>query len=164
MKDMRPTTGRVLLALFNILGNINGLSFLDLFSGSGRIAKEASQRGAFPVFAVESDKKRHLDIVQSVPKEVKCLCIDVRRALSKFVRNGTTFDIIFADPPYDLGWGDELPKLMEVNSAVLASDGVFIFEHSETEGICAFDPSVWTVEDRNYGGTVLTFCRRRSNL
>ena len=31
MKEMRPTTGKVVLALFNILGPLKGKSFLDLF-------------------------------------------------------------------------------------------------------------------------------------
>ena len=44
MKEMRPTTGKVTLALFNILGNIHGRSFLDLFSGSGQIALTAARR------------------------------------------------------------------------------------------------------------------------
>ena len=36
MKEMRPTTGKVTLALFNILGNIHGRSFLDLFPAAAR--------------------------------------------------------------------------------------------------------------------------------
>ncbi len=50
------------------------------------------------------------DIVKTMPEDVKCLCMDVRRALSKFAKNGESFDVIFADPPYGLGWGAELPK------------------------------------------------------
>ena len=46
VKEMRPTSGKVMLALFNILGNIHGKSFLDLFSGSGRVAAPARRTGA----------------------------------------------------------------------------------------------------------------------
>ena len=46
MKEMRPTTGKVMQALFNILGPLRGKSFLDLFSGSGQIALNAYKRGA----------------------------------------------------------------------------------------------------------------------
>ncbi|MFA5671275.1 MAG: RsmD family RNA methyltransferase, partial [Synergistaceae bacterium] len=49
---MRPTTGKVMQALFNILGPLNGNSFLDLFSGSGQIALNAYKRGADPVSLV----------------------------------------------------------------------------------------------------------------
>ncbi len=71
MKEMRPTTGKVTLALFNILGNIHGRSFLDLFSGSGQIALTAARKGAAPVVSVESERKRHAEIVKKAPAGVK---------------------------------------------------------------------------------------------
>ena len=46
MKEVRPTAGKTLGALFSILGPLSGMSFLDLFSGTGRVAKEARARGA----------------------------------------------------------------------------------------------------------------------
>ena len=131
VKEMRPTTGKVMLALFNILGNIHGRSFLDLFSGSGQIALAAAKKGAGPVVSVESERKRHAEIVKKAPPSVKCLCSDVRRAVARFAKNGEEFDIIFADPPYSLGWGEEFPKLMAANERILAPGGVIIFEHSE---------------------------------
>lgn len=158
MKEMRPTTGKVSLALFNILGNLEGKSFLDLFSGSGQIALNAYRKGANPVCLVESDRKRHGDIVKIMPEDVKCLCMDVRRALSRFVKNGESFDIIFADPPYGLGWGTEFPRLVCKCSEVLSIDGTLIFEHSEKEN--ADDIPGWEREERTYGGTVLTFYKR----
>ena len=87
MKEMRPTTGKVLQALFNILGRLEGKSFLDLFSGSGQIALYAHRKGASSVCLVESDRKRHGDIVKTMPVDVKCLCMDVRRALAKLDKN-----------------------------------------------------------------------------
>ena len=59
VKEMRPTSGKVMLALFNILGNIHGKGFLDLFAGSGRVAASARLKGASPVVLVESDRRRH---------------------------------------------------------------------------------------------------------
>ncbi len=160
MKEMRPTTGKVMLALFNIIGSLDGKSFLDLFSGSGQIAGEAKRRGAETVCAVESDRKRYADIVKRVPKDVKCICMDVRRAVSRFAKNGENFDIIFADPPYELGWGKEFPELLEVNCGVLAEGGVAVFEHSDREHAIDLDPEKWNREDRAYGGTILTLYRR----
>ena len=80
MKEMRPTMGKVMQALFNILGSLEGKSFLDLFSGSGQIALNAYKRGADRVSLVESERKRFGDIVKTMPEDVKCLCMDVRRA------------------------------------------------------------------------------------
>lgn len=162
MKEMRPTTGKVLLALFNILGPLDGKSFLDLFAGSGQISAEAARRHADKVCCVESDKKRHADIVKRLPKDVKCLCMDVRRAVSRFAKNGESFDIIFADPPYELGWGKEFPELIESSDGVLSDGGVIIFEHSDREEIKELSAEKWETEDRAYGGTVLTFYRRRA--
>ena len=62
MKEMRPTTGKVVLALFNILGSLRENSFLDLFSGSGQIAIEAFKKVASPVYSVESERKRAAEI------------------------------------------------------------------------------------------------------
>ena len=163
VKEMRPTTGKVMLALFNILGNIHGRSFLDLFSGSGQIALAAAKKGAGPVVSVESERKRHAEIVKKAPSSVKCLCFDVRRAVARFAKNGEEFDIIFADPPYSLGWGEEFPKLMAANERILAPGGVIIFEHSEEEEPAAMDETKWEREDRRYGGTVLSFYCRRNN-
>ena len=56
MKDVRPTSGRVLLALFSVLGSslgsLENLAFLDLFAGTGRVGIEALKRGAAPVVLV----------------------------------------------------------------------------------------------------------------
>lgn len=162
MKEMRPTTGKVLLALFNILGNLHGRSFLDLFSGSGKVAAAAWQRGASPVVLVEADRRRCAAIVKSVPRGVKCLCADVRRAVPKLAKNAESFDIIFADPPYNLGWGKELPKIIAENESILARGGLWIFEHSEDEEP-ELDASRFVREDRKYGGTVLSFFSRRED-
>lgn len=162
MKEMRPTTGKVLLALFNILGSLRDSRFLDLFSGSGQVAASAYKKGASEVCCVESERKRHADIVKKVPSGVKCLCMDARRAVAKFAKNGEQFDIIFADPPYELGWGSEFPALIDANDSVLADGGVVVFEHSDREEIADLDSERWDREDRAYGGTVLTFYRRRA--
>ncbi len=162
MKEMRPTTGKVMQALFNILGPLKGKSFLDLFSGSGQIALNAYEKGADRVSLVESERKRFGDIVKTMPEDVKCHCMDVRRALARFAKTGESFDIIFADPPYGLGWGSELPILMSKNSEVLSKGGILVLEHSEKER--AGDIPGWEREERIYGGTVLTFYKRSVDL
>ncbi|MEG1501897.1 MAG: RsmD family RNA methyltransferase [Synergistaceae bacterium] len=162
MKDMRPTTGKVLLALFNILGPLQDKSFLDLFSGSGQISFTASNKGASPIYSVESERKRYVEISKKAPKNVTCFCLDVRRALSKFLKNGEMFDVIFADPPYGLGWGKEFPSLIEKNAELLSPNGVIVFEHSDSEEIMDISEDLWEREDRCYGKTILSFYRRKS--
>ena len=94
---------------------------------------------------------------------MKCLCADVRRAVPRLAKSGDRFDIIFADPPYNLGWGEELPALIAANESILAEGGVFIFERSEEEEPAGLDAKRWEREDRKYGGTVLSFYTRRDD-
>ena len=63
MKEVRPTAGKTLGALFSILGPLSGMSFLDLFSGTGRVAKEARARGAsiVGIFHDEATRKQVAD-------------------------------------------------------------------------------------------------------
>ncbi len=159
-KDFRPTSAKVLQALFNILGDVRGDRFLDLFSGSGQVALTAAGKGA-DVCLVESDRKNFGDILKKITPEIRCVNMDVRRAIPKLLRENAEFDIIFADPPYMLGWGTEFPKLMDKNVKLLAEDGVIIFEHSEREK--ADFGEQWETENRAYGGTILTFAKRRKN-
>ncbi len=106
MKEARPTSGKVLQALFNILGDIRGKAFLDLFSGTGRVAGFARERGADPVVAVETLARRAKDIKSLFQGDegVTILAMDVRRAAGLLRRKNRAFDVIFADPPYGEGW------------------------------------------------------------
>lgn len=158
MKEMRPTSGKVMQALFNILGDISQLQFLDLFSGSGQIAFCAASKGAIATL-VESDRRNFGEILKKAAPEIKCMNLDVRRALPKLLQREAKFDIIFADPPYMLGWGAELPKLLEANHKLLAEGGWIVFEHSQREKVIFSE--LWQTEDRNYGETTLTFATRR---
>lgn len=154
MKDVRPTTGKVKLALFNILGDIREKSFLDLFSGTGQIAKEALARGARPVVAVESDRSRAQEIKVSLKSSVFTLYpFDVRRALAQMLKKQACFDAIYADPPYELGWGRELPLLLQKHHLLIAPKGSIIIELSIREK--AGEIEGFEREERVYGQTVL---------
>ena len=67
------------------------------------------------------------------------------------------------DPPYNLGWGAELPELIAANESILADGGVWVFERSEEEEPAPLDAEKWEREDRKYGGTVLSFYTRRND-
>lgn len=163
-KEARPTSGKVLLALLSILnasGRISGARALDLFSGTGRVALALLERGAASVVAVESERGRARlieDALRTQGAEARCICGDVRRILPRAARGGERFDVVFADPPYSLGWGEKLIALMRDNWGILAEDGVFIFEHSIREELPPLDTGGFADrEDRAYGDTVLTF-------
>ena len=156
IKDVRPTTGRALLALFSILGNIEGKNFLDLFAGTGQVGREALKRGAESCVFVESIKSRAENIKGKV-KDSIVLSLDIRRAISWLVKREMTFDIIFADPPYNAGWCEELLTLQNLDK-LFAPDCVFVFEHSVGEELLPPE-NFEIISERQYGQTCLTFLK-----
>ena len=162
MKDVRPTSGKLLLALMSILeskGKLNNCSFLDLFAGTGRVGIEALKRGAGMVCFVETLKNRAGEINNAIPSEYKefstVLALELRRALSWLTKRGVVFDVIFADPPYNDGWDKTLVTILEKNHSLLKDGGVFIYEHSARENI---EHGTWkSAESRIYGESALTF-------
>ena len=165
MKDVRPTSGKVLLALFSILGDLENAAFLDLFAGTGRVGLEALKRGASSVVMVEVLKDRARDIERAVPKEFAgaeravVLSLELRRAIAWLARRGVLFDVIFADPPYNEGWGASLLHTKNMEK-ILKREGVLVVEHASRETLDV--PPLWAVRDvRAYGETTLAFVERK---
>ena len=108
----RPTSDRAREALFSSLesefGDVDGISFLDLFAGSGAVAAEALSRGAIRVVAVEGDRenadvaRKNLELVSESAKteESEVHAMTVERYLAG-VHALKPFDVIFLDPPYE---------------------------------------------------------------
>ena len=154
-KDLKPTTGLVKNALFNILGNIKGLTFLDLFAGTGQIGLEAERRGASVSF-VERHKKRLEDIKKRT--KGKTYAGDVLKVLPRLGK----FDIIFADPPYNY---DKYKELLKVALEHLNEGGLLIVEHFKKVDLKPLTPKGLKLEDkRTYGDTVLTFFRKEEKV
>ncbi len=162
MKDVRPTTGKTLQALFNILGPLRGKAFLDLFAGTGRVAAEARSRGA-RVVTVELLRDRYQAIRKDLgERDHLALCMDVRRALAWLEKRQYRFDVIFADPPYQLQWMALLPSLLARHRALLAPGGRVVLEHSHREAP-DLGGTIWNLEDqRSYGISALAFLGLRS--
>ena len=161
MKEVRPTSGRVLAALFNILGELDeSKKFLDVFAGTGRVGLEALKRGAGECVFVESVKARAEEIKKSAPQNSLILSLEVRRALSWLIKREKKFDIIFADPPYNSNWPDTLINLPNL-TAIFEPDAIFILEHSIREPLTlANNPNnLELISTREYGETSLTFMR-----
>jgi 16S rRNA (guanine(966)-N(2))-methyltransferase RsmD len=103
--DIRPTTGKVKEFIFNVLQNLEGRSVLDLFCGTGALGIEALSRYADHVTFVDKHPKslhltrENLISIKADPDQWVC----IRENAFKFIeQNDTKFDIILADPPYDL--------------------------------------------------------------
>ncbi len=103
-KSIRPTQGLVRKALFDILGDIEGLSFLELFAGSGAVGFEAISRGVAQLTLVEYNRSCLMAIRKNIeslkPKACDLYPREARDAIEAFHKNKRKFDIIFLDPPY----------------------------------------------------------------
>lgn len=131
--NVRPTTDFAKESLFNILNNnfyFEDCRVLDLFSGTGSIAYEFASRGSNYVRAVELNKKQALFINQTAElielAGFRCINADVFRFLKATTE---TYDIIFADPPYDMEGFERIPNLV-FEKELLNEDGWLIVEHS----------------------------------
>lgn len=153
----RPTTDIAKEGLFNILENrydFSNKTVLDLFSGTGSIGYEFVSRGCLEVTMVEKDYN-HILFIQEVIETLKIENATVFRADAfKFLKkyNGE-FNLIFADPPFDLNKTKELPELI-FNNDILKKDGVFILEHSRDFN---FSKHPNFNEIRNYGKVNFSF-------
>lgn len=153
----RPTTDFAREGLFNILNNrvdFESLSVLDLFSGTGTISYEFASRGAEIVHLVEKDPA-HISGIKKILKELDCqnvrpIHIDVKAYLKTCTYK---YDIVFADPPYELSWLNELPDLV-TQSGVIKEEGFFILEHPRD---LSFTDHKLFFEHRNYGGVNFSF-------
>jgi len=158
----RPTTDFARESLFNILNNrvdFESISVLDLFSGTGSIGFEFASRGAEVVHIVEKDSKHIAGIRQTIEKigftNIKPIHIDVKAYL-KACR--FKYDIVFADPPYELEWLRIIPDLV-LNANILVDDGFLILEHPKSMD---FRGHKNFFEHRNYGNVNFSFFRENS--
>ncbi len=150
MNRLRPTSNKVKQALFNILYDVSGLTFADLFAGTGEIGITAMKKGAEFVYFVEKDKKRAQKIKEKILNlsgNCKVVSTDALRFLNSFEGK---IDIIFADPPYNYRHYDKLIKLALEK---LSDEGVFVLEHRADRTFNADD-------ERRYGDTSLSFWRK----
>ena len=113
---LRPTSDRARETLFNWLQPVlPGARVLDLFAGSGALGLEAVSRGAGEALLVERDAR----LAQSLQATVERLHagdrVSVARADALALLGAPLqgrFDVVFLDPPFDLGlWEPVLAAL-----------------------------------------------------
>lgn len=129
----RPTTDFAKENLFNVLNNyveFTELRVLDLFSGTGSISYEFASRGAREIVAIELNYNHYSFIKRTIRelgfKNIQLYKTDAFIACKKL--KGRTFDLIFADPPYNLEKLTEIPATIFENN-LLSDEGLVIIEH-----------------------------------
>lgn len=154
---IRPTTDFCKESLFNIVENnfdIETMSVLDLFSGSGNISFEFASRGCKTCISVDQDFGCYKFITDEAKKlefnQIKTYKSEVLKYLDK---TNQTFDLIFADPPY--AYKDYI-KLIELvfDKKLIKTNGWFVLEHSTHEKINFTIPPF---DLRKYGQSTLSF-------
>lgn len=147
----RPTTDMARENLFNVLAGVIdlvGLTVLDLFAGTGAMSFEFLSRGAAHVTAVEKARVQ-ADFIKRVQGQLGDPNLTlVRGDVFKFVATcRQSFDVIFADPPYDLPRFADVPRLV-LDSPLVHDGTLFIMEHPREHD---FSPLPHFAQQRVYG-------------
>jgi 16S rRNA (guanine(966)-N(2))-methyltransferase RsmD len=147
----RPTTDFAREGLFNVLANtydFRGLLVLDLFAGTGSIGLEFASRGAERVDMVDIDA-RTSRFLQHARRQLGIENVRIIRGdVSKYLKQcRNRYDLVMADPPYDLDIIPLLPELV-LETEILVEGGWFILEHGKNN---AFTDHPKFQELRKYG-------------
>ncbi|MFH1010235.1 MAG: 16S rRNA (guanine(966)-N(2))-methyltransferase RsmD [bacterium] len=163
-RKLRPTAARTLESVFDMLqGEIEERTVLDLFAGTGAFGILALKRGAKLAVFADSTREAERRINKALTQfrlEERAIVFreDVFHFLSRVSKDGRTYDIIFADPPYDLY---SMKKVMEaiLNAAVLEPGGILVFEHSKREAPPQFE-GLTLRRSRVFGDTTISIFDR----
>ena len=155
----RPTTDFAKENIFNVINgyvDLEGMTALDLFSGTGSISLELLSRGCSSVVSVEADRDHARFISQCMKKLGTDANILIRGDVFRFLKScHQQFDFIFADPPYALEQLPTIPGLIfEYN--LLKDDGLLVFEHGEQYD---FSDNPHFCDHRSYGSVNFSLFR-----
>jgi 16S rRNA (guanine966-N2)-methyltransferase len=165
----RPTADRVREALFSSLesafGTLHGLSFLDVYAGSGAVGLEAASRGASRVTAVERDRT----VSALIAANARTLGLEqvevVTGSAAALGERGPrpAFDVAFLDPPYDVP-NETLSATLAGLAATgwLADEATVVVERSRRGPPWTWPAGFQAVRERRYGDTILWYGRWES--
>jgi 16S rRNA (guanine966-N2)-methyltransferase len=155
---VRPTTDMSKEALFNVLNNhfsFENLKVLDLFAGTGNISYEFASRGSTPITSVDGDfgcVKFIKQVAAEYDFNIAATKSDVFAYLEKCK---TSYDIIFADPPYALDQKTfEKIVLLIFEKELLNDDGMMVIEHSKYTKL---NHMINFSFQKSYGGSIFSF-------
>lgn len=159
LRHLRPTSGRVRLALFSMLGpdGAVGRRVLDLYAGTGAFGIEALSRGAAWAEFVERDA-RACEAIRLALEELgfkERSRVHRGQAQTVTERLEGTFDLVFADPPYT---EDPFGRLFEtlVVRGSLAQSATVIAEHGKRRNLPEALPGLRQIHRRTYGDSAIT--------
>ncbi len=160
---IRPAMDRMRESVFGVLGDLSGLSFLDLFSGSGIIGLEAASRGADPVICVEKDRKKFPVLLENAAISNPPLFCRAMPAETFILRNKTAFDIIFLDPPFDYPFKLQLLERLE-QSASLKVNSLVLIHFPREDRLPDRVGALVSYDIRTYGRSIVRFYKKLDKI
>lgn len=152
-----PMSEKARGALFNVLGDVEGLTFWDAFAGSGALAFEAVSRGAHSALVTDSDRAAQKIIAQNI----ETLGLDETVTLVKAsagawldTNHNALFDIVLCDPPYN----DLQENLLQRLAQRVDEDGLLVLSWPTGQEPPDLD-GMQQIEHRTYGDASLVFYR-----
>ena len=155
----RPTTDFARENIFNVIENLidlEGASALDLFAGTGAVSFEFLSRGCASVTAVEKAATQY-NFIRKVAEILADPALHVVRGDAlRFIDSAkSSYNIVFADPPYNLPGFGEIPSKV-LGSKLLTEGSIFIIEHSKAYDFSALPHFL---EHRAYGSVNFSIFR-----
>ena len=150
----RPITDRIKQALFDWLGDLQGVRMADVCSGSGAIAFEAASRGAAEIHAIESDRSA-LTVLRANAERLRATQVRVHGlGFERVLPTLSQLDLVFADPPFP--WYAEAPERLTLigtlaRAAVTPQGNLLI--RGEDGAIVPEMPGWREAERRQWGGS-----------
>lgn len=176
-KGTRPTSDRVREAVFSRLEHLDvldGARVLDLYAGSGALGLEAASRGAATVTLVDSARpaadvaRRNVAtlgltgvrVVADTAERFAAALAGAGPAAGTGARapGAAALDLVFLDPPYDLG-EDALSVVLKHLAApgVLADGAVVVVERSTRTPEPAWPDGLERFARKDYGETAVYY-------
>jgi 16S rRNA (guanine966-N2)-methyltransferase len=153
-----PMSDKARGALFNMLGELDGLSILDAFAGTGALSFEAISRGAKQATAIEQDRPAQ----QIIERNIKGLGLNRQGQLIKATSNAwlqtnpdILFDIVLCDPPYE----DLQPNLLAKLAERVKNQGLLVLSWPGSQEVPTFSDCE-LVGQRSHGDMQLAFYRK----
>ena len=179
-QGIRPTQNLVRKAVFDILKDVRGSVFLDIFAGSGAVGLEACSRGAQRVVFIEKDPsciqviRENFELLGleaplkagpqgpggavSSQDPIQLIPGDAFAFLKKSAGRAEKFDIIFFDPPYGRGLGKKTLKTLAAHD-IVQPNSLIIVQTTATETLPKREGRFFLVREKRYGASVLAIYR-----
>ena len=164
---LRPTSDKAREAIMDMLRPVlAGARFVDVCSGTGAVGIEALSNGAAHTTFVDADSRS----VRLIRDNLRMLSLEEQSSVVKGDADGyvgglqgTEFDVLFADPPFDSGLQEELLVTLSEHLRDAADGCIIIMEHASRQPVheryegLAID--LVSYKERRYGDASTTFFR-----